>query len=52
MTKQEFKYITEMNDEQIDSVMLLDNMPYPEDGDWIEVLRAWYSQLCEYALKK
>lgn len=52
MTKQTFMYIVGIDDEEhLDHIMLLKGEDEPENGDWTDLLRKWYEDLREWAVR-
>lgn len=50
MTKETFMYITGINDEkQLNNILLLEGDEEPEDGDWTELMKKWYEDMCQMA---
>ena len=50
MTKNEFKYVTGISDEeQLENLMLLGGDEEPETGDWIEIMKKWYEDMVRYS---
>ena len=50
MTKETFMYIVGMNNnKQLENIMLLEGLSEPENGDWTEIARKWYSDLVDLA---
>lgn len=39
MTREEFMYIVQMDQEQLENIMLLSGEDEPEDGNWTEMMK-------------
>lgn len=48
MTREEFMYIVQMDQEQLENIMLLSGEDEPEDGNWTEMMKKWYEGARQY----
>lgn len=51
MTREEFMYIVQMDQEQLENIMLLSGEDEPEDGNWTEMMKKWYEDMKRYICK-
>ena len=51
MTKDEFMYVTEIKEIELEDILLLAGIEYPKD-DWTEAMKRWYTILEEDYIRR